>query len=500
MGPPAAVRRVADASWWARHPGARTVAFALVYMAAAWLGRQTRLDGSGLALVWPAAAVGAGWLLASWGTRRVAVDAVLLALATVAVNHATGAPLPVAVGFATANVALAGVTVAVQQALRPEAWRLRHVTDLGVLVVACVTGALVSAVLGPLVLWASEGGDAVALAASWVLRNAANTLVFGALALRLADHGLADLRVGRGRGPELAAALGLVAAVHGGVFGTEAHLPLTFLVLPVSLWFALRFPTTVAAAHVLLAGVLVVALTALERGPFAVGGPTLRVLLAQAFVAVVTVVTLVLALSRDSRRELTTELESARRAAQEQAALLAAVLDTVPVGIVACDPAGRLTVFNRATRAFHGTPEDPEVPPEAWAERYGLLAEDGETPLTPSEVPLARALTEGSVRGAVIVIDGGEAPPRTLVCDGRRLQAPDGTHLGAVVAMNDVTALRDTERRFRTLFEQAPTPLARLDAAGRVLEANRSLGALVQRPDGALVGLPLDGVIHPEDR
>lgn len=47
----------------------------------------------------------------------------------------------------------------------------------------------------------------------------------------------------------------------------------------------------------------------------------------------------------------------------DRAEFLSGVLDTVSVGIVACDAAGRLTLFNETARALHGTGEDSSVPP-----------------------------------------------------------------------------------------------------------------------------------------
>jgi signal transduction histidine kinase len=122
------------------------------------------------------------------------------------------------------------------------------------------------------------------------------------------------------------------------------------------------------------------------------------------------------------------------------------VLDTVDVAIVAADPSGHLTVFNRAARDWHGLDADPSIAPDDFADRYRLFRTDGVTPLTSDEIPLLRALRGGAVHGAEMIIQPDGREPRHVVAGGRALTTADGTSLGAVVAMADVTADRSRQR------------------------------------------------------
>lgn len=61
-------------------------------------------------------------------------------------------------------------------------------------------------------------------------------------------------------------------------------------------------------------------------------------------------------------------------------------------------------------------------------------------------------------------------------------------------------ALSETERRFRSTFEEAAVGLAHLSPQGYVIVANRVLGALVDRHDEDLVGSALIDLIHPDHR
>ncbi len=205
----------------------------------------------------------------------------------------------------------------------------------------------------------------------------------------------------------------------------------------------------------------------------------------------------------------------------QHGALVQAVLDTVEVGIVACDAAGRLTVFNAAARAVHGLDPDGSLTPDEWAGHYALRCADGTTPLAADRVPLLRALVEGRVVGAEVVIAPTGRPPVRVRCDGRALRAPDGALAGAVVAMTDVTAalaaekelrharevvdrtteaLSRSEELVRTAFEHGPVAMCWVDPRGAIEHANPALRRLLSMSTRALHGAPLAGLVVPADR
>jgi len=169
----------------------------------------------------------------------------------------------------------------------------------------------------------------------------------------------------------------------------------------------------------------------------------------------------------------------AEDALRQKQALLDAILDAVDVGVVACDGAGRLTLFNRAAREFHGLDADAGLPAADWPVRYDLFGEDGLTPLAPGDVPLVRALRGERVRDAAMTIHAAGAPPRNLLASGRPLRAPDGATLGAVVAMKDVTELATSRARLaesgewlRTIADNVPALIAYIDTGLRYRFAN----------------------------
>jgi len=154
-------------------------------------------------------------------------------------------------------------------------------------------------------------------------------------------------------------------------------------------------------------------------------------------------------------RRLSAEQSEANLKLADNAEFVTAVLDSIVVGIVACDADGRLTLFQRrATRDFHGIAADSTVAPQDWAQHFALYRPDGTTLLQPDEIPLQRALVEGFIDAAEIVIAPDRRPHRLVRCDGRALHDGEGRTVGAVVAMTDITASREAERKLRA----SPSP------------------------------------------
>ncbi|BEL08060.1 hypothetical protein Q0Z83_062510 [Actinoplanes sichuanensis] len=133
------------------------------------------------------------------------------------------------------------------------------------------------------------------------------------------------------------------------------------------------------------------------------------------------------------------------------------LLETIDVAVVAADQTGRLTLFNRAAREWHGMDDLPG--------RYQLLETDGHTPLRPDREPLCRALRDGGVKDAEMIIKRPDGESLQVSVSGRALIGPGGVPQGAVVAMNDVTSARAQQRAIEE---------ARRELAGANAELRRS--------------------------
>lgn len=128
------------------------------------------------------------------------------------------------------------------------------------------------------------------------------------------------------------------------------------------------------------------------------------------------------------------------------------LLETMVAGVVACDAEGKLTLFNHTARVWHGM-DALEVPQEEWAGHYDLFLEDGQTPMTLENVPLARAYRGETVRDAGMVIRAKGQPPRQIVAGCTAMHDAQGRLLGAVGVMHDVTEQRRADEALQRAAE-----------------------------------------------
>ncbi|HEX8480179.1 MAG TPA: diguanylate cyclase [Telluria sp.] len=158
--------------------------------------------------------------------------------------------------------------------------------------------------------------------------------------------------------------------------------------------------------------------------------------------------------------------------------LLNVVLDSIDVGVVVCSREGEVTMFNRAAREIHGLPFAP-LSSDQWADHYRLFLDDGQTPMPEQQVPLFRALRGELVENMEIVVKPTNGTPRFLFASGRALHAQDGTGIGAVIALKDVTVLKESARRLeaserslRTITNNLPVLIGYVDHTERYTFAN----------------------------
>jgi len=143
-----------------------------------------------------------------------------------------------------------------------------------------------------------------------------------------------------------------------------------------------------------------------------------------------------------------TELKRAELALLEEQAFKNALLESSDFAVIACDADGKLKMFNRAAREWHGV-DATALPPEEWPAYYALHTADGKRPLKHVSIPLVRALSGESVRDVEMSIVRPGKTPRYITCNGAPLHDAAGRKLGAMVIMRDVTRQRLTEANLR---------------------------------------------------
>jgi diguanylate cyclase (GGDEF)-like protein len=436
----------------------RTLCFSLIYLAATYAGRLTVMDETNLSLVWPAAGVSAAWFLAQYRSRWRALDVLALSTVTVVVNTATGASPALAAWFVLANVVQAGVFAYLVIRWLPHLWaaggeaQLTRTHELWRLTAAAVLGTGAGALLGPTGVWVVNGAYSWPATAVWLTRNTVSVLLIGAVWLTWGYlwRTRAQIRdrwseASLGRRVEYASVVGLSAAAYTGIFGVKHGLPLAFALLVMTVWAGSRLHTAFVVLHDLVFGSVAVLFTLHGTGVFAnIESHPARALVAQAFVGVIAVVGLALALGRDERAALVSQLRTEQETAAGQAKLMSAIVDSMTEGLTVVDEQGRLLLRNPAVRRLLGGVVSSSGQ-MAQPDYYGLCHPDGQ-PVAPEQMPYRRALAGTDVRGMDILVRNPGVPEGRLlsVSSAALPGALDGTRC-AVTIFHDVTA----ERRHR---------------------------------------------------
>ncbi|OIQ90465.1 putative diguanylate cyclase YegE [mine drainage metagenome] len=141
-----------------------------------------------------------------------------------------------------------------------------------------------------------------------------------------------------------------------------------------------------------------------------------------------------------------TELAEAHAELGRRQSFTDALLETIEVGIVSCDADGVFVVSNRAERAMFGLATGLEgLGPEDLPSLIDVFDTTGRN-LSASEYPLMRALRGEVVAHEDVLVGPVGGPWREIVVHGSQIVAADGTVLGAVAALTDVSAERAARR------------------------------------------------------
>ena len=138
---------------------------------------------------------------------------------------------------------------------------------------------------------------------------------------------------------------------------------------------------------------------------------------------------------------------------------------------------------------------------------YQAYFPDG-VPAKVEQLPLARALISGEVirneEWLLQVTDGRRIP---ILCQAGPVHDQHGAITGAVVSWQDISdrkqaeeALRQSERRFRSLFQDSSVGAVVVTPNGQFLQVNRAFCDFLGYSEPELVGQTVLSITHPEDR
>ena len=188
-----------------------------------------------------------------------------------------------------------------------------------------------------------------------------------------------------------------------------------------------------------------------------------------------------------------TEQRAVEAALHETGELFRAAFEDVEAGMMLVAPDGRVVHGNASLCALLGyTPEE-------------LRELDVLTLTHPDDHDLTHETLAGLASGE---LNSQTVEKRYLRKSGEAVWArrsistvrdANGDLTCTVAQINDVSARRESEERFRRLFESSPQGMAVVDEGGRLLQTNAALGEILGCDSSELVGRKFTEFTHPDD-
>jgi diguanylate cyclase (GGDEF)-like protein len=144
-----------------------------------------------------------------------------------------------------------------------------------------------------------------------------------------------------------------------------------------------------------------------------------------------------------------TELRQAQVKIEKQQIFQNAILEHVQDGIIACDEEGKITLANRAGRNLYKMGEGPPYPGHFGdAKHFTSL---GEVSIPLSKDPLTKVLEGKTLKNYEIELINKENEKHTLRVNGQMMHSSEGSTLGAVISLQDITDVRTAKKKLHHL-------------------------------------------------
>jgi PAS domain S-box-containing protein len=200
------------------------------------------------------------------------------------------------------------------------------------------------------------------------------------------------------------------------------------------------------------------------------------------------------------KANLNRELRQAIQQKDETLALLNAWLSSSPVALAFLDPELRYVYANEALAAINGVPYNQHI---------GHTIREVLPQWAPQLEPIFHQLMATREPLLNQEISGETYPPGTFrygLINYYPVCLPNGQLLGVGVTGIDITqlkqaeqALRESEERFRTMFDQAAVGIAQVDLDGQFLQVNPALCEITGYSHEELMRLNFQQITHPHD-
>jgi PAS domain S-box-containing protein len=182
-------------------------------------------------------------------------------------------------------------------------------------------------------------------------------------------------------------------------------------------------------------------------------------------------------------------------AGSETSDLFSLILSQVGEGILVINTTYDLVFINQAGAHLLGTRETPP-PGVPWAVFYGFFLPDTVTPYPAADAPLALALQGQSSNNVQLYVRNRHVSGRWLSATVRPLRNRDGNIWGAVSVFRDITpekraaeTLKESEQRFRVLFEDNTVGIVLSSLEGAVVDTNETFARMMGYSRAELLGM-----------
>lgn len=165
----------------------------------------------------------------------------------------------------------------------------------------------------------------------------------------------------------------------------------------------------------------------------------------------------------------------AEREACEKAAMLEAIMQSIPDGVAVADEAGRFLLWNSGADAIIRLGSS-NMDPTAWSAHYGLYLPDRTTPYPPADLPLVRAMRGETVERVEVFVRHSKAPDGVWLSVNARPLVQDGSPRGGVALFRDVTAEKAAHEQLMVSDRMASVGTL---AAGVAHEINNPLAVVL---------------------
>ena len=384
--------------------------------------------------------------------------------------------------------------------------RLPRWDGFAVLVVAAAAiGAIGATAVLAIASFTLASGSADVWQSWWIAFTSG--VVFAAPAVLMFRRSRVSLT--RGRLVELTAAIAatlavLVAVLASASQGVSQRLGAQYLLIPIALWFAVRFGMAITATVISLIDLVVVVSAHKGLGALShYGMQVADLLLMQLALVLVGLAIYAIALNEEQRRARDLELIAAHGLVDS----LLANSDAM-ISVREYDSRGdaRYVLANpRFARAL-GMTVDQIVGRSQDAVDFDRRAVDAvrSEDLAVLDANRSQVFVTRSVAGATDESAAGSAGSRVYLVTKFPVTSADGESRSVGSIALDITDHRRRERLMRLTFDESPVPMVRMawraGRAAEVLDANRSVADLLGVDVSTLVGHGLDRFSHPEEQ